>query len=153
MNKLFVKSPLRISSNTPSNIRFSAVHIQTATKACVFGILAFHAFKYNVLITINTANSKFHFTSLIERAFYTFQTVMLTAVCKLHNVDIFKPKTPTVITLYHFQCFIKTSIYWKILSKICLKDDTVFLIQRTFWKTQKWVLKRDINWKMQFSGM
>jgi len=65
MNKLFVKSPLSISNNTPSNIRFSAVHIQTATKACVFGVLAFHAFKYNVLLMIGTANSKFHLASLI----------------------------------------------------------------------------------------
>jgi len=52
---------------------------------------------------------------------------MLTVVCKLHNVDILKPKTLIVVTSYHFQCFIKTSIYWKILSKICLREDTVFL--------------------------
>jgi hypothetical protein len=109
MNKLFVKSSLNISSNKPSNIRYSAVHIQTATKACVLGILAFHTFKYDVLLTISTANSKFHFTSLMKRELYTFQTVILAVVCKLHIVDIFKPKIPMVITSYNFQCFIKNS--------------------------------------------
>jgi len=65
MDKLFVKSPLIISNDTPSNIRLSTMHIQTATKACIFGILAFHALKYNVLLTISTANSKLHLASLI----------------------------------------------------------------------------------------
>jgi len=65
MDKLFVKSPLGIFSDKPSNIRFSAVHIQTATKACVFGILAFHALKYNLLLRISIANSKFHLASHI----------------------------------------------------------------------------------------
>jgi len=78
---------------------------------------------------------------------------MLSAVCKLHNVDIFKPKTPIVIISYHFQCFIKTSIYWKILSKICLKDDTVFFNTVYILKNTKWGLKRGISCRMQFSGM